>query len=597
MAQYLKPDSELGYIENGVEIDFQKFNNLRHTILGCMLGDFNDVGNYVVAPEIRKELIAMEKYIVDTYDNIELCKSALKLDKQISFMVTFEGNKATLSLIEKINFEANYALNSGTYSNINEYVLDEVETSGEVNRNAIYQRWNIKAIPGTIIDIFNCDPEVLEKYFGIVNRFKYILEANKTLLENEEKIEEVEAVYANDILKILTNYSKLNKQVEKDIKSAIVGKKNAVKFNKPYFAKTINEILENAIAQNISLLSSEEKQQFIQEKNISVLKFNIQREEVLSIAHVNDESVDDKELSPKVVKLELPSVYQSKTIEELGQDLISANKAVLENKDSSNTKNNESLDLISRTILAIGEKKGLETDLPLISRVQNHSALDDLLEALTAIGVAKEIGLPQKEKVESVNTTEPKTEQANAEQKKTQPIKQSAPKSENVKGRPQGQSTQKKGQQQQKKQSGADRNNQTDKTTQTQVETPNSTTRIYSLGSTVPKKTNSTPETPKKQDQGKLEESAFRIKKDGNRDVNMFVDSKDVEVEEDSRKKKQVRIGGDGKNERDVTNDKKYLESLQANETIIGTSPSDRIVKRTTTVIVQEITSDDTYGI
>ena len=135
MAQYLKPDSELGYVEDMAEIEFLKFNNLRHSILGCMLGDFDELGSYVVSPEVVKELISMEKYIVETYDNIELCRSTLKLDKQISFIVTLEGNKATLSLIEKLNYEANFTLNSGTYSNINEYVLDTVETSGEVNRN------------------------------------------------------------------------------------------------------------------------------------------------------------------------------------------------------------------------------------------------------------------------------------------------------------------------------------------------------------------------------------------------------------------------------------------------------------------------------
>ena len=101
MAQYLKPDCELGYIEEPAEIEKLKINNARHTILGCMLGDFDETGAYVVDPEIVKELIEMPKFIVETMDNIEICKSVLKLDKQISFAVTFEGNKATFSLLEK----------------------------------------------------------------------------------------------------------------------------------------------------------------------------------------------------------------------------------------------------------------------------------------------------------------------------------------------------------------------------------------------------------------------------------------------------------------------------------------------------------------
>ena len=57
MAQYLKPDCELGYIEDQAQIEKLKVDNLRHTILGCMLGDFDETGAYVVDPEIVQELI------------------------------------------------------------------------------------------------------------------------------------------------------------------------------------------------------------------------------------------------------------------------------------------------------------------------------------------------------------------------------------------------------------------------------------------------------------------------------------------------------------------------------------------------------------
>ena len=67
MAQYLKQDSELGYIEDVAEIEHLKFNNLRHTILGCMLGNYDETGAYVVSPEIVEELV--EKTIKATLDN------------------------------------------------------------------------------------------------------------------------------------------------------------------------------------------------------------------------------------------------------------------------------------------------------------------------------------------------------------------------------------------------------------------------------------------------------------------------------------------------------------------------------------------------
>ena len=85
MSQYVKNDCEQGFVTDNAEIDSLKFNNLRHTILGCMLGDFDVEGNYVVDPVIVNELIAMPKYIVDTVDNIDVCSSVIKLDKQITF--------------------------------------------------------------------------------------------------------------------------------------------------------------------------------------------------------------------------------------------------------------------------------------------------------------------------------------------------------------------------------------------------------------------------------------------------------------------------------------------------------------------------------
>ena len=96
MAKYLKQDSDLGYVEDSAEIEYLKFNNLRHTILGYMWGDFNSEGEYVISPDIQRELIAMKKYVVDTIDNIDICYSNIKFDKQITFMVTLEGNRATL---------------------------------------------------------------------------------------------------------------------------------------------------------------------------------------------------------------------------------------------------------------------------------------------------------------------------------------------------------------------------------------------------------------------------------------------------------------------------------------------------------------------
>ena len=113
MAKYLKEDCELGYVEDEREIAYLKFNNMRHSVLGFMLGDFDENGNYVIDDEIKSELIHLKKYITETVDNIDICVSEIKLDKQISFLVTFEGERATLSLVEKLSYEGNFRTDSG----------------------------------------------------------------------------------------------------------------------------------------------------------------------------------------------------------------------------------------------------------------------------------------------------------------------------------------------------------------------------------------------------------------------------------------------------------------------------------------------------
>lgn len=267
MPKYIKNDVELGYVEDHAEIEYLKFNNMRHTILGCMLGDCDEEGRYVVDPEIVRELISIRKYVVETLDNIEICVSELKLDKQISFAVTLEGNRATLALLEKVNYEGNFKFNSGSYSNINEYILDEVETSGVVDKNILYRRWNISINGGSVLDVFNMDEDTLAQYFGLVNRFKYLMKANQILLEKESQIEVIETNYIIDTLDLIARYPNLNQEVNKRLKQELNDKKNIICIDKPNFAKTLNELVTQVIDSNIVALSEEERKDYDTEKH------------------------------------------------------------------------------------------------------------------------------------------------------------------------------------------------------------------------------------------------------------------------------------------------------------------------------------------
>lgn len=336
MAKYLKQDTDLGYVEDSAEIEYLKFNNLRHSILGYMWGDFNSEGEYVISPEIQRELIAMPKYVVDTIDNIDICLSTIKFDKQITFMVTMEGDRATLSLVEKVNFEANNKLNSGTYSNINEYILDEVETSGVIDKNALYRRWNIVLVPGQILDIFHMDEETLAVYIGLVNRFKYLIKSNEILLKNEEKIEEIEAGYFVGLLNIVDHYPKLKEVVDQELSKTIEEKKEFVRIDRPNFAKTINEIIEKAIDNNINLLTETEQKEFQAEKHNIQVEHNIKIQDAIDYKtetiEINEEHVGNEITAEKKDKIVLETFNEEKnqTILELAQNNLKSEKEVIE---------------------------------------------------------------------------------------------------------------------------------------------------------------------------------------------------------------------------------------------------------------------------
>ncbi len=311
MANYLKQDREQGYVTDNAEINYLIFNNMRHTVFGCMLGDFDSHGIYSVDKEIVRELIEMKKYIVDSEDNIELCVSELKLLKQISFLVTFEGNRATLSLIEKINHEANIKINSGTYSDVNEFILDVIETSGEVDRNVVYHKWNISPFSGDILDVFKMDEETLSAYYGIVNRFKFLLSANNVLLKSDENIDSVESELAVRMLEIIKHYPKLKAVFDKQFKARLEEKSDFIKLDKPNFASTINEVVNNIVESNIGVLTEQDQEEFSLEKHNALVDYNIKIRDAVELktnnpvlAHSEDILNENEKITDEIIGVE-----------------------------------------------------------------------------------------------------------------------------------------------------------------------------------------------------------------------------------------------------------------------------------------------------
>ncbi len=327
MAKYLKIDSELGYVEDVADIEYLKFNNMRHAVLGNMLGDYDSEGNYVVDPEIVKELIGMRKYIVESIDNIDICVSELKLDKQISFLVTFEGERATLTLVEKLSYEANYKTDSGIYSNLNEYLLDSVETSGEVDKSIIYRRWNISQTEGNVLDIFSMDEETIASLYKIANRFKTNLIANKVLMEKEEEIEEIEAGFAVDVFEILARYPKLKKAVDESIKQSLSENSEFIRIDKPNFAKTLNEVIVQKIEENLNVLTDEEKKDFNEEFQNAKVDYTNRVKEELQIheEYVKQDKENIDEIPHTIIRIDTENVEQ-RSLQDCAKEFVEAEK-------------------------------------------------------------------------------------------------------------------------------------------------------------------------------------------------------------------------------------------------------------------------------
>ena len=441
MAKYLKQDCETGFIEDNAEIEYTQFCNLRHSILGCMMGDFDSQGRYVIAPEIVDELVKMPKYIVDSMDNIEVCASVIKLDKQLTFLVTFEGSRVTLSLMEKISFEGNIKLNSGTYSNINEYILDSIETSGAVNKNAIYAMWNISEFGGTALDVFNMDEQTIAAYFNIVNRFKYLMTANKILLENESRLEAIESNYANRILDILKAYPKLKEKVEQELKTTLSEKKDFIKIDKPNFAKTINEIIEKAIDNNIDVLNDKEKESFKQEKHQAQMETNILRREVVDITpkpievskdNLNKDAVDLGPAVPVVLPVIETKGEENKPLDQVTADFVGTRTKVASDvkKDAVNAVKPK---VDENPSAETGSKKKSGSSVPAVEGKGKAKAqpnpLQELAKNLTEMGVPVEQDLTTPDTKDTIKkeTKKPKEKETPLEHDTAAP-KEQAPK-------------------------------------------------------------------------------------------------------------------------------------------------------------------------
>lgn len=257
--RYFKFDEFNQYLDNEADINYFSANQARRVAIGNMLGDYDENGYYVVDEEIIKELVAMPKLIVDSLEGIDLLRGAIKFDNFIHFMLAVEDDKAKLVLLEKINFESNIKENVGRYSNMNEYVLQEISIPDrDVDKNVIYSKFNIKREDeGMLYDFKDLNETELNFYKGLIKKMKYNALVQTTLLSNEQTIEIIEADYFDNVLNSFDKYVKYKEEFIKFLKAVILEKERFIQINKPFFQKTVNEILDSSVSLFLSKLPAE----------------------------------------------------------------------------------------------------------------------------------------------------------------------------------------------------------------------------------------------------------------------------------------------------------------------------------------------------
>ena len=264
VKKYIKFDSEKGYLANKDDINYFSTNQMRKVAFGKMLGDFDENGLYVINSKIVDELIRMPKVIVEIIDGTDLIRSTIKADSFFHFILTVEDNKAKFKLLEKIHYQSNRDFNSGLYSNINEYVLDEViVTDRDFDRNVLYQKYNISTENNNdALSIFDMDELSLAMYFNLVEKLKVNYLVQNALMIKEKKLEAIESNYFESVLAILGEFNDFGKQVTDGVKKDLAEKHTFVIASKPFFQHTVNELMDSHIEMFIQSLSPEQRQEF-----------------------------------------------------------------------------------------------------------------------------------------------------------------------------------------------------------------------------------------------------------------------------------------------------------------------------------------------
>ena len=215
-VRYKKIDSPEGYLTNATDIADYKASQKIDLTMNLMLGDYDEVGNYVMSEKLLKALVHTYKHSIRVFNDVIYLETYKaypekgKLQFSLSFVRMPNGNqRAVLKFLEPINKMNGYVTNTHSFV---------VATFTDVNNdnfiNKVYEVFNIY-VSDNDEDKGKDDPEVVR---AIIERLKMRYLAKGTLISNLAEIEEAYYLSRLELLRdprfesILEEFERLKKQ-------------------------------------------------------------------------------------------------------------------------------------------------------------------------------------------------------------------------------------------------------------------------------------------------------------------------------------------------------------------------------------------------
>lgn len=273
-------------LHNEVAIKNCKDEQNRDVIDSLRLGSFDKLGNYVIIPDIKRELVDMPKVKIKE-ENREKDKayyfvSYIPVFEDINFKLVVSNEEAVLFLEEEVNREA------GGYVEIFDEYLTSVPLSKNLSLEEVFKIFNVQdeGVEKEELKLLNYD------FQNILARKVYLSFLKKELADNMI-VDEHEAY--NEMIEILKNSGEYGERVLEEFLFRLENRSEVLAIDDvEIYNRAINEILLSAI--ELATTREDRQNKEILEIYLNLINIrnkNIDKYLVNAIKNIDDTYVDN----------------------------------------------------------------------------------------------------------------------------------------------------------------------------------------------------------------------------------------------------------------------------------------------------------------